>query len=257
MNFTHAMTRKPASSYLQAITTSGLGLPDLDITQKQHHAYIQALQLAGLSVNVLPALEDYPDSVFLEDVAIVEPEFAIQTRPGVLSRRGEADQITSILTQSFPQTYSIEAPGTLDGGDICKVENTYFLGLSDRTNLAGAQQLAAILQYFGYCSELVDIRPLPGVLHLKSTVNYLGENTLLMDPRLSDHPTFQAYSRIVVPIGEAYAANCLRVNDILLVPDGFPGTLELVTRAGFNPMLLDVSEYRKMDGGLSCLSLRW
>lgn len=257
MKFNRAITRKPPTSYLHGITTSDLGQPNLEIALQQHAAYCQALQQAGLTLEVLPPLEKYPDSVFVEDVAIVEPNFAVQTRPGALSRRGEAEEITTILRGNFPKHYQIEKPGTLDGGDICKVDQTYYIGISDRTNLEGAQQLSTIFNYFGYSSELIDIRKLDGVLHLKSAVNYLGENTLLMDPRIANHPAFASFQRLVVPLEEAYAANCLRVNDVVLVPDGFPQTLELVTNDGFDPKVLDVSEYQKMDGGLSCLSLRW
>ena len=257
MKFTHAIPRKPAESYLQGITSAELGQPDLVLAQKQHTRYCQALEQAGVQVEILPALEAYPDSVFVEDVTIVESKFAVLTRPGALSRRGEADEIIGTLRGKFPKLYQIEEPGTLDGGDICKVDQTYYIGISDRTNLEGAQQLATIFNYFSYSSEWIDIRKLKGVLHLKSAVNYLGNNTLLMDPRIGNHPAFASFQRLVVPIEEAYAANCLWVNDIVLVPDGFPQTLELVTNAGFDPVLLDVSEYQKMDGGLSCLSLRW
>ncbi len=257
MKFSHAITRKPPTSYLQGITTSDLGQPNLETTFQQHAAYCQALQNAGLHVQVLPSLEAFPDSVFVEDVAIVEPKFAVQTRPGALSRRGETAEITTILRDIFPKIYQIDEPGTLDGGDICKVDQVYYIGISNRTNLEGAQQLATIFNYFGYRSELINICKLEGVLHLKSAVNYLGENTLLMDPRIANHSAFASYQRLVVPIEEAYAANCLRVNDVVLVPDGFPQTLELVTNAGFDSVLLEVTEYQKMDGGLSCLSLRW
>ena len=185
------------------------------------------------------------------------PNFAILSQPGAISRRGEAAEILPVLAEYFERIYQIDAPGTLDGGDICKVKDGYLIGLSARTNLEGAQQLAAIFNHFGYRSELIDIRPMQGVLHLKSAVNYLGEGMLLLDPRLVEKYSFEGYQQLVIPLEEAYAANCLRMNDLLLVPHGFPQTLELVTVAGFDTLLLDVSEYRKMDGGLSCLSLRW
>jgi dimethylargininase len=162
-----------------------------------------------------------------------------------------------VLQKYYKRIYQIEGNATLDGGDICKADDIYYIGLSARTNLEGAQQLASILNYFGYRSELIDIRRLQGILHLKSAVNYLGEETLLLDPRLAAQWPFSGYRKLVVPLEEAYAANCLRLNEVLLVPFGFPHTLELVTNAGFDALLLDVSEYRKMDGGLSCLSLRW
>ena len=257
MKFTHAITRKPAESYLHGITTAELGQPDLVLAHKQHTRYCQALEQAGVQVEILPALEAYPDSVFVEDTAIVEPEFAVLSSPGAVSRRGEAAEIMPVLEDQFERVYQIEGNATLDGGDICKADDIYYIGLSARTNLEGAQRLASILNYYGYRSELIDIRRLQGILHLKSAVNYLGEDTLLLDPRLAAQWPFRGYRNLVVPLEEAYAANCLRVNDVVLVPAGFPITHDLINQAGYQTCLLDTSEYRKMDGGLSCLSLRW
>ena len=202
-------------------------------------------------------MDEYPDSVFVEDTAIVEPEFAVITRPGALSRRGETQSMLPTLEKHFEQIFIIEADGTLDGGDICKLDGIYFLGISERTNPEGAQQLAEILARFGYHSRMIDIRGMAGVLHLKSAVNYLGDDTLLLDPRMADHPDFKDHKHLVVPIEEAYAANSLRINEVVLLPAGFPRTLDLLNQAGFDTRILDSSEYRKMDGGLSCLSLRW
>ncbi len=257
MKFTHAITRKPSGSYLGAITTAELGQPDLEVTRQQHQQYCAVLKQAGLQVHILPALEAYPDSVFVEDTAIVESDFAVLSQPGAISRRGEAAEMLPVLEQNFERIYQIEGHGSLDGGDICKVQDRYYIGISARTNLEGAQQLAAIFNLFGYRSELIDIRGMQGVLHLKSGVNYLGDDCLLLDPRMVEKYHFKGYRQLVVPLEEAYAANSLRINDFLLVPKGFPKTLELVQQAGFHTLLLDVSEYRKMDGGLSCLSLRW
>jgi dimethylargininase len=257
MNFSHAITRKPGNSFPFGITTAALGKPDLELALTQHNQYCTALAKLGLQVDVLPVLELFPDSVFVEDVAIVEPDFAVLTRPGAIPRREEAQEMLPELQKYFKRIYQIEDNATLDGGDICKADEIYYIGLSERTNLEGAQQLAAILNLFGYRSFLIDIRPLEGVLHLKSAVNYLGDRTMLLDPRMANLNEFTDFNRLIVPIEEAYAANCLRINDSVLVPFGFPQTLELVTNAGFDALLLDVSEYRKMDGGLSCLSLRW
>jgi dimethylargininase len=257
MKFTHAITRKPGNSFPYGITTAALGKPDLELALTQHNQYCSALVQLGLQVDVLPVLELFPDSVFVEDVAIVEPDFAVLTRPGAIPRRDEAQEMLPVLQKYYKRIYQIEGNATLDGGDICKADDIYYIGLSARTNLEGAQQLASILNYFGYRSELIDIRRLQGILHLRSAVNYLGEETLLLDPRLAAQWPFSGYRKLVVPLEEAYAANCLRLNEVLLVPFEFPHTLELVTNAGFDALLLDVSEYRKMDGGLSCLSLRW
>ncbi len=255
--FTHAITRSPANTYTQAITTAGLGSPDLALANHQHEQYCLALQQAGMTVEVLAKDDLFPDSVFMEDTAIVEPGFAVLTHPGALSRRGEAQAILPTLKKHFKTIFQIEGVGTLDGGDICKAKDVYFIGVSERTNPDGARQLAEILATFGYHSKLIDIRGMAGVLHLKSAVNYLGDNTLLLDPRITNHPDFEGYRKLVVPLEEAYAANCLRINQVVLVPAGFPRTLDLITHARFQPHVLDVSEYRKIDGGLSCLSLRW
>ncbi|PKO15223.1 MAG: N(G),N(G)-dimethylarginine dimethylaminohydrolase [Chloroflexi bacterium HGW-Chloroflexi-10] len=257
MSFQFAITRQPAESYIDGITTANLGRPEMPLARAQHAAYVQALTRAGLQVSVLPPTPAYPDSVFVEDAAIVEADFAVLSRPGADSRRGETTDMLPVLAQRFTVRYQIENPGTLDGGDICKVGARYFLGVSQRTNPAGAQQLAGFLSRHGFTCEIIDIRGMQGILHLKSAVNSLGENTLLLDPRLANHPSFNTYRKLIVPLEEAYAANCLRVNDIVLVPDGFPATLELVSTAGFTPVVMQVSEYHKMDGGLSCLSLRW
>lgn len=255
--FTHAIARKPANTYPQAISSSDLGAPDISLAHLQHKQYCLALQKAGIQVEVLAPDAAYPDSVFVEDTAIVEPEFAVLTRPGALSRRGETQIILPTLEKHFETIFFIEEDGTVDGGDICKVDDVYFLGVSARTNPEGARQLAEILVTFGYKCKMIDIRRLAGVLHLKSAVNYLGYNTLLLDPRMANHPDFEGYRKLVVPLEEAYAANSLRINDVVLVPEGFPHTLDLITQAGFQTQVLDTSEYRKMDGGLSCLSLRW
>jgi len=257
MQFTHAITRLPADTFSQGISTANLGKPVLKKAVKQHADYVGALQQSGLTRMVLPPAPAFPDSVFVEDTAIVTHDFAVISRPGAHSRLGEIDEMSTILRYHFSKVHQIQAPGTLDGGDVCQVEGHFFIGISERTNPGGAQQLADFLKMHAYTHEFVDIRGLSGILHLKSAVNYLGEETLLVDPRMAGHPSFQKYRRLVVDLDDAYSANCLRVNDIVLVPSGFPRTLDTVQKAGFQTIELNVSEYRKMDGGLSCLSLRW
>jgi dimethylargininase len=257
MNFRHAITRLPANTFSQGISSSKLGQPDIDLAIVQHQSYVSALSKAGLDCLVLPASPEFPDSVFVEDTAVVTRDFAVISRPGADSRRGEIIEMTVELEKFFQNIEQIQAPGMLDGGDICMADNHFFIGISNRTNPAGAQQLADIVNKYGFTSKFIDIRQLAGILHLKSSVNYLGEETLLLDPRMQNHPALQRFRRLVVPADEVYSANCLRVNEIVLVPDGFPGTLEILDKAGFLVVVVDVSEYQKMDGGLSCLSLRW
>ena len=255
--FTYALTRFPAKTYSDGITTADLGKPDLDLTIKQHQAYCQALSDAGANVISQPAAPDFPDSVFVEDAAVVTKDFAVITRPGAESRRGEILLIEPALQPYFDQIYHITTPSILDGGDICQAEKHFFIGISDRTNPVGAKQLANILQQNNYTSSEVNIQSAGGLLHLKSGMAYLGENTMLLDERLAEHPSFTEYRKLIVPSNETYAGNCLRFNDVVFVPKGFPKTENLIRQAGFKIVVLDTSEYRKMDGGLSCLSLRW
>ena len=161
------------------------------------------------------------------------------------------------LREFFPNMHSIEPPGLLDGGDICEAENHFFLGLSHRTNEEGTRQLTAHLNRQGYTSALIDVRGLTSILHLKSGLSYIGENTLVVIPELADNPLLRDYELIRVGKEESYAANCVRVNDRVLAPAGYPLlTAELKAR-GFQPLELEMSEFQKMDGGLSCLSLRF
>ncbi|MFQ5420325.1 MAG: dimethylarginine dimethylaminohydrolase family protein, partial [Anaerolineae bacterium] len=220
---------------------------------QQHQAYIAALQSLDVTVQALPELPDFPDAYFVEDVAVVTPEVAVLTRPGAAARAGEVAHIEAALAAHRPLA-RIEAPGTLDGGDVMQVARDFFVGISERTNEAGAAQLGQILAKFGYTVTAV---PLAAGLHLKSSVNALGQNTLLLTPSFAEMAVWDKYDLIVVDEAEAYAANTLWVNGRLLTPAGFPQTKAKLLAAGFDVMELDVSEAQKMDGGLSCMSLRF
>ncbi len=251
--FTQAITRSPAANFAQGLTTSALGQPDFDLMCQQHQAYITTLQSLGLKVQALPALPDYPDAYFVEDVAIVTPEIGVLTLPGAAARKGEVAHIESALAAYRPLA-RIEAPGTLDGGDVMQVARDFYVGLSERTNEAGAAQLGRILAEFGYTVTAV---PLADGLHLKSSVNYLGQNTLLLTSTFAEMAVWDGYDLIVVDEDESYAANTLWVHGRLLTPAGFPRTQAKLLAAGFDLIELDVSEAHKMDGGLSCMSLRF
>lgn len=257
MRFSKAITRTPCASFAKGITTAGLGAPDLSKALAQHSSYVEALGRCGLDVTVLPPDDAYPDSTFVEDTAVVSADFAITTRPGAASRAGEVASMREVLSARFGVMGSIEAPGTLDGGDILEMNGHFFLGVSHRTNDAGASQLSSFLRAHGRSSEVIDIRPIPGLLHLKSGVTAVDGETVVVAPLLADHPAFARHRRIAVAPEEAYAANCLRVNDHVLVAAGFPKLIADLTRAGCAPLVLDMSEFRAMDGGLSCLSLRY
>jgi dimethylargininase len=160
-----------------------------------------------------------------------------------------------VLRGFIPALAQIEAPGTLDGGDICEAGEHFFLGVSQRTNEEGARQLAAHLGSMGFTSEVVDVRGIQSILHLKSGVSYIGDNTVVVIEEMAG--MFSGYERIVVAREESYAANCVRVNNGVLVAAAYPRLVGELRERGFDPLELDMSEFQKMDGGLSCLSLRF
>ena len=255
--FKHAIVRKPAENFAAGLTTATLGKPDYPKALAQHEDYCQALVRCGLALTRLDPDPGFPDSTFVEDTAVLIAGGAILTRPGAPSRNGEVRSIAGVLAEFFPPPQTIAAPGTLDGGDICEAEGATFIGISERTNQAGAEQLAGLLALQGLRSVLVDIRGVGGILHLKSGLAYLGEGRLAAIPALSDREAFRDYEVVVVPPGEEYAANCVRVNEHVLMASGFPETERALARLGHSLIRLDMSEFRKMDGGLSCLSLRF
>ena len=252
--FTRAIVRIPGNSLTQGLTTANLGQPDPEKARIQHQQYIEALQQCGLEVTTLPPDEAYPDSCFVEDPAVLTERCAIITRPGAPSRRGEVPRIRKALDEFYECRRSIAAPGTLEGGDVMRVEDHFYIGLSTRTNPEGARQLIQILDEFGYSGETV---PLQEMFHLKSGVVYLEDNTLVTAGEFQNHPAWAGRREIQVPPKEEYAANCIRVNEFVLVAAGFPQTREYIQHAGFQIIELDTSEFRKVDGGLSCLSLRF
>jgi len=255
--FKHAIVRLPGTNFAQGLTTVELGAPLYDKVLQQHARYCEALQECGLELVTLDADLDHPDSTFVEDTAVLTARSAILARPGARSRQSEVAAIRPALQSFFPAMLEIEAPGTLDGGDICEADHRFFLGLSQRTNEEGARQLAAYLAREGYASSVIDVRGMSSILHLKSGVSYIGENTLVVMQEMADHELFKGYELIRVTERESYAANCVRVNERVLVAAGYPVlTAELKSR-GFHPLELEMSEFQKMDGGLSCLSLRF
>jgi len=251
--YTKAITRKPCKNFAAGLTTSTLGKPDYQLMLEQHSVYIETLKNLGLQVTELEVLDDFPDAHFVEDTAVVVSEIAIIARPGANKRRGEEVSIEPELVK-YKRIEKIQDSGTLDGGDILIINKNVFIGLSDRTNQAGANQLSDILSHFGYYSKLIQVEE---GLHLKSDVNYIGKNTLLVTEQYHNHPAFENYNKISVNVNETYAANTLLVNDKLCIPKGFPTTKQQLLQAGFDLIEIDMSESQKMDGGLTCLSLRF
>jgi dimethylargininase len=257
MRFTRAIVRPPAGTFAAGITSSRLGPPDLALALQQHDAYCRALARLGLSLVRLPPDPDYPDSTFVEDAAIGTSRGAILTRPGAASRAGEVAALGAVLRKWFPELAAITAPGTVDGGDVCEAGEHFFIGLSRRTNPEGAAQLGEWLARHGFSSNVIDIRAMPGMLHLKTGLSWLGDRRLLAAREIGGHEELKGWEVVRVPQGEEYAANCIQVNDALLVTEGFPATSARLSELGYHLIPLAMSEFRKMDGGPSCLSVRW
>ena len=252
--FKQAIVKRPGRSLDQGLTTSGLGKPVYEKALAQHDAYIAALQSCGLAVTVLEADDRFPDSVFVEDTAVVCEKTAVITRPGALSRRGEEKAAAEALRRFYNRPENIIAPGTLEGGDVFMADDRFFVGVSGRTNEEGIRQLSVILGRHGYSTTSV---PLRGVLHLKTGLAYIENNRLLACGEFLDHPLLSGFEIIPVAPSEAYAANSVWVNGRVLVPAGFEKTRNVIERLGYEVLSVDVSEFRKLDGGLSCLSLRF
>jgi dimethylargininase len=252
--FTHAIARKPCKNFARGLTTTVNSEPaDYGLMLKQHEAYLETLSAAGLEVIVLDPQPDFPDAHFVEDTAVVTSDVAIITIPGAGARRGEEESIIPALAE-FRKIERIQAPGTVDGGDVLQVGNHFFIGLSERTNQEGAEQLGRILQTYDNTWTMVAVG---AGLHFKSSVNYVGQNTLLVTPDFSAREQLEGYDQFVLDSSEAYAANTLLVNEHLLIPAGYPITRKRLETLGLNIIELEVSEVRKMDGGLTCMSLRF
>lgn len=255
--FTKAIVRPPGQNFGDGLTSVDLGKPDHDVALRQHEAYCAALASCGLTLIKLSPDERHPDSTFVEDTAIVIKDGAVITRPGAESRVGETAVIECELRNHYTEISTIVAPGTVDGGDICETGEHFFIGISHRTNEAGATQLGRILASFGYPYSLIDIRGLGNILHLKSGVAYLSGNRLVVIEALSKTKEFSGYELVHVNSAEEYAANCLYINGRVLIPAGFPDLKQQLEHLGYPTIALEMSEFQKMDGGLSCLSLRF
>ena len=255
--FKNAIVRTPGRSLVEGITSQPeLGQPNYELALEQHKEYIKTLESLGCEVLVLEPLEDWPDSTFVEDPAVLTKEVAIIARPGTEKRMGEKDHIVDAVKKYYPEDKIkfIEAPGTLDGGDVMMVGDYFYVGLSDRTNQEGADQFINILKDHGLDGEVVELKEM---LHLKTGVNYLENNNLLVAGEFVDNPLFEKFNQYEIPEGEEYAANSLWVNGTVIVPEGFPKVLKMIQDMGYETVTVDTSEFRKLDGGLSCLSLRF
>ena len=224
---------------------------DIATATEQHRAYEACLAELGARVFSLPADSRFPDGVFVEDPAIVVDEIAVMTRMGAESRRGEGESLAEALAPFRPLSW-IREPATLEGGDVMRIGKTLYVGVSRRTNEEGIRQLGALLAPLGYRVEPVEVH---GCLHLKSACCYLGRRTILANRQWIDANDFREFRIIGVPPGEPRGANVLRVGDTLVVPAAFPGVQEDLRDAGFRVRAVDVSEFAKAEGGVTCTSI--
>jgi len=253
--FSRAVVRLPGDSLSKGLSsTPGGQSPDPGKARQQHGAYVNALETLGLEVDILPAEESFPDAVFVEDTAVFMGPGVMITRPGAPSRLGEAAKIAPHIAGLGIEMITMRPPGTLDGGDVLLVDNVFFVGMSARTNREGLRQFTAAAQRFGFATRPV---PLAAGLHLKSGLSLVGEKLLLAAPGCGEDSAFCELNLVYTPPEEAYAANCVLVNGTVLAASGYPRTREILTARGCRVMTLDVGEFRKVDGGLSCLSLRF
>lgn len=254
-HFSRAIVRRPGQSIAGGLRGVDVGNPDPDLFVTQHEDYIEALQQAGVHVDVLDPWEQFPDSVFIEDTTLCLPQGAVVLRPGAASRTGESGAMTDVLEGYFDDVRTIAQGGFIEGGDILLTEREIIVGLSTRTDAAGAQALADCVGDWG-----LDVRILqtpPQILHFKTACGLLDEQTVVVTQTMAGSGFFDAYKMIVLPRGEEAAANAIAVNDRVFIPSGFPKTAEMIARAGFDVVQLDISEAAKVDGGLSCMSLRF
>lgn len=251
--FKTIIVRKPASTVVNGLTTSDLGVPNYEKAKEQHNEYIEVLKTCDVEVKVLESDERYPDSCFVEDPAVVTEDFAIITNPGAESRNGEKFIMEEALKDCFDDFEHI-VDGTLEGGDVMQIDKHFYIGLSKRTNKKGAEEFISIVEKYGYTGEIVQLIEM---FHLKTGVNYIGDNTVLVSGEFIEDKRFDKFGKIIINDDEMYAANCIRVNDYLVMPADFPKTKKQLLEAGFKIKEVHMSEFQKIDGGLSCLSLRF
>lgn len=253
-HFNTLIVRRPCAAMVDGITSADLGKPNYELALEQHNNYIEVLKTCDVQVEILDEMPEFPDSTFIEDVAVCTEKCAIVTNPGAASRNGETAGIEQVLSKYYKNIEQIQSPGTLEGGDIMMVGNHYYIGISARTNHAGADQLISILGKYGMTGSKVELNE---VLHLKTGLSYLENNNLLVAGEFLKHEAFKDFNKIIINPAEAYSANSIWVNNTILTPKGYPNTLKQLKNLDYRIVELDLSEFRKLDGGLSCLSLRF
>jgi dimethylargininase len=253
-SFTHALARYPTTNLGDGLTTQELGAPDFNLAMQQYSAYLDALRDCGLDVTVLRGDPTYPDGCFVEDTAVIYRDLAVITQPGADTRLGE----TTIITKSFGtrQCVHMTGEGRLDGGDVLFCSDRILIGISERTNQQGAEQLRNAL--VSYDSTLkVDFVPFTGVLHLKTGVTEIAPGVLPRTSMISTDYSFDFAETYYLPPSEAHGANVLPINGSILIMAGYPTVAKLAEKYYTNVFELPMSEFEKMDGSLTCLSLRY
>lgn len=254
-DYTDAIVRTPGRSVVSGLR-DGIGPdPDYAALLAEHVAYVETLRSLGLNVEILPAEEQYPDSIFVEDPALVFAQGAIVLNMAAQSRAGESALIAPVLEQHFGQVLRMEGPGFADGGDVLVLPDRVLVGLSGRTNREGAEELIGLLAQVGRRAEIAETPP--GVLHFKTGCSLINEDTVFALPQMIDLPAFAGLRVVPVPAGEEKAANKLRIRDAALVGANFPKSREIIEALGVRTIALGVEQIGRIDAGLSCMSLRW
>ncbi|MER9671212.1 arginine deiminase family protein [Mesorhizobium sp. M0203] len=253
--FNSAIVREPSTSVVNGLRSGDRVGPTYEGVKAEHDAYIAAVWNAGVEVTVLPPLEAFPDSIFVEDPALVFTEGAILLRSGTPSRVHETAEIGPVLRAMFETVLELPAPGQADGGDVMYTPKGVLIGLSARTDKTGAEALVCCIEQIGGRAQIAETPR--GVLHFKTACSLLDDETVISTAALADAAVFSDFRQIVVPEGEEPAANVLRVNDIVLVSSNYPRTIEMLDKQGYEVVPLKTAEIEKIDAGLSCMSLRW
>lgn len=250
--YTHAIVREVPDAYAECLTLEAIEVPiDVPKAREQHAHFCAILAGLGLEVTRLEADESLPDCCFIEDTAVLVDDLAILTNPGAPSRIKEVEAVEQALRGIKPLA-KILPPGTLDGGDVLVIGKTIYIGQSTRTNEAGIRQFAALVEPNGYTVVSV---PVSGLLHLKSAVTYLGNGQVILAPAYVDPSYFKEYHLLKLSEAEAYCANCLNVNGTILMPEGYEQVKKQIENLGFPVIELDMSEFKKGDGALTCKAL--
>jgi dimethylargininase len=254
-DYTHAIVRTPGTSVVSGLRDGGGPDPEFHALLAEHEAYVAALRGLGLEVDVLPPAGDFPDSVFVEDPALVFTDGAILLNLAAASRAGETALLGPVLEDRFEPVLRMRGPGHADGGDVLVLPDRVLIGLSGRTDREGAEELIGLLAQLGKRGEIAETPP--GVLHFKTGCSLIDEETVFALPQMLDLPAFAGLRVIPVPAGEEKAANKLRIRDAALIGAHFPKSREIIEAHGIRTIPLAVEQIGRIDAGLSCMSLRW